>query len=299
METSRMARTALVVLNQPSAEAPPHDALGPEMRVEDADTAQLRVDDLGATRGDGVFESIGIVDSIPRGVDAHLSRFERSARILDLPAPDRDVWQRAIDAATRAIAPMPSGFIRAVLTRGVEGDGRPTGWVFAAAQPDHGIARTDGVRVILLDRGLRHNVEETSPWLLGGAKTLSYAINRAAVREAARRGATDVVFVSSDGYLLEGPTSSLVLLKDGTLYTPPTGKGILEGTTQAAIFRWAVGHNLGTEYRLLPVEELRRSDAAWLVSSGRGAAPIRSVDGVTLPVDDAMTAAINAHLAVL
>ncbi len=54
----------------------------------------------------------------------------------------------------------------------------------------------------MLDRGYRHDAERTSPWLLAGAKTLSYAVNRAMLREAARRGADDAIFVSSDGYVL-------------------------------------------------------------------------------------------------
>ena len=53
------------------------------------------------------------------------------------------------------------------------------------------------------------------PWLLAGAKTLSYAVNMAALRDAARRGAGDVIFVSSDGYMLEGPRSTVVIATDG------------------------------------------------------------------------------------
>ena len=49
------------------------------------------------------------------------------------------------------------------------------------------------------------------PWLLAGAKTLSYAVNMAALRHAERHGAGDVIFVSSDGYVLEGPRSTVVI----------------------------------------------------------------------------------------
>jgi 4-amino-4-deoxychorismate lyase len=289
--------TALVLLNRPSAAAAPHDPNGPALRVVDPARAHLLVTDLGVTRGDGVFETLGIVDSRVRGMDAHLLRFMRSARVLDLPAPDEQLWREAIRLAAGTIAPQPSGFVRAVLTRGVEGDGRPTGWAYAAAQPDYSAVRVTGVRVVLLDRGTRHDVDVTAPWLLGGAKTLSYALNRAAVREAHRRNADDVVFVSSDGYLLEGPTSSLILLRDGVMCTPPAGFGILAGTTQASIFRWAASAGLATDYRLLVPDELRSSDAAWLVSSGRGAVPIHEIDGITHRVDDHITAELNANLA--
>jgi 4-amino-4-deoxychorismate lyase len=292
-----MAPTALVLLNQPSTEAGPHDPRAPALRLADPSRAQLNVQDLGITRGDGVFETLGVVDSRVRGMDAHLARFARSARTLELPAPDARTWRGAIVLAAEAAGPLPSGFVRAVLTRGVEGDGRPTGWAYAAAQPDYSLTRTAGIRVILLDRGMRHDVDTTSPWLLSGAKTLSYAINRSALREAGRRDADDVVFVSSDGYLLEGPTSSLILLRDGVLCTPQTGFGILEGTTQASIFRWAASAGLGSAYRLLVPHDLRSSDAAWLVSSGRGAAPICAIDGEPHPVEPGVTADLNAHLA--
>src|SRR5690606_30109253 len=92
-----------------------------------------------------------------------------------------------------------------------EGGDAPSGWAFGAPSPDFSAARTAGIRIVLLDRGYRHDIAQTSPWLLAGAKTLSYAVNRAAFREAARRGADDSLFVSSDGYLLEGPVSTLII----------------------------------------------------------------------------------------
>src|SRR5690625_6308022 len=74
------------------------------------------------------------------------------------------------------------------------------------------------MKVVTLDRGLASTVVDTSPWLLPGAKTLSYAVNMAATREAVRRGAEDVLFVSTDGYALEGPTSTL-LVRQGDVFT--------------------------------------------------------------------------------
>lgn len=267
-------------------------------RLVDANAPHLRVTDLAATRGDGIFETASLVAGRVQALEAHLVRFQQSARMLDLPDPDVDVWQSAVLAVAEALTAggVEEGSIKFVLTRGVEGSGIPTSWAFGTASPDFTAERTQGVRIVLLDRGYRHDVAETSPWLLAGAKTLSYAVNRAAVREAARRGADDVLFVSSDGYLLEGPTSTLVLRLDGRLVTPRVDIGILAGTTQADLFAWAESEGLATSYELLTPGDLERADAAWLVSSVRHVAPVRAVDGAPRAIDAELTARMNAAL---
>lgn len=258
--------------------------------------AALSALDLAATRGDGIFETISVGHGHPQAFDAHLARFARSAAMLDLPAPDLDAWRAAILATVGAIDPVPEAYVKTVLSRGVEGANEPTGWCYGAPSPDFTRERTEGVRVVLLDRGVRSDVALTAPWLLAGAKTLSYAINRAAHREAARRGADDVVFVSSEGVLLEGPTSTLVYRVGDTLVTPGPDLGILDGTTQANVFRFAAQRGLATRVERAGPEALRSADASWLVSSVRYAAPIAALDGEARPVDAAFTADLNAWL---
>ncbi|MCU1557362.1 MAG: 4-amino-4-deoxychorismate lyase [Microbacteriaceae bacterium] len=252
--------------------------------------------DLGATRGDGIFETISVGNGRPQALEHHLRRFIHSAAALELPTPDVDAWRSAILAAVGELEPADESSVKTVLTRGVEGDGRPTGWVFATHSPDYSRVRVEGLRVVTLDRGYRHDVERTSPWLLAGAKTLSYAINRSVLREAARRGADDVIFVSSDGFVLEGPSSSVVYRVGNRMLTPGTGLGILDGTTQASIFRYAESVGFETGFEQLSPEKLRLADAAWLVSSVRLAAPVRELDGATFRVDRELSASINAHL---
>jgi 4-amino-4-deoxychorismate lyase len=206
------------------------------------------------------------------------------------------VWRAAIVAAIAELQPGAESWVKTVLTRGVEGDGRPTGWVYATHTSDFTRVRTEGIRVVTLDRGYRHDVESTSPWLLAGAKTLSYAINRAVLREAKRRDADDVVFVSSDGFVLEGPTSTVIYRVGDRVLTPGTGLGILDGTTQANVFRYAESLGLSTGFELATPDQLRGADAAWLVSSVRLAAPVRQLDGQPVAVDAAFTSGLNEYL---
>ncbi len=291
-----MTETVLAILNQPSRDAAPHDPAADAFTWAKPLEEHLQVQDLGITRGDGVFETITVVDGRPQALEAHLDRFGRSAAMLDLPAPDPDAWRQAIEAVCARLDPVREAFAKTVLTRGVEGTDRPTGWVYAAPSVDSTAARTEGISVVVLDRGYRHDVERTSPWLLQGAKTLSYAVNMAALREAARRGADDALFVSSDGYVLEGTRANLILKVGDRLVTPRTDIGILAGTTQADVFRFAEQEGIETAYELVTLADLQAADALWLVSSVRQAAPIRSVNGDARAIDADLTDRINEFL---
>jgi 4-amino-4-deoxychorismate lyase len=132
------------------------------------------------------------------------------------------------------------------------------------------------------------DVAEKMPWLLAGAKTLSYAINMAALRHADRHGAGDVIFVSSDGYILEGPRSTVVIAADGDdgnvcLLTPPPWYPILRGTTQQALFGVARAKGYDCDYRALRVADLIAAQGIWLVSSMTLAARVHTLDGRALP----------------
>ncbi len=262
------------------------------------DATLIRVDDLGITRGDGIFEVAGVLKGIPLALEAHLARFARSAKMLDMPAPDLDLWRRAVLDTARQMADVDAlTAIKFCMTRGIEGAvSAPTGWALGFIADDPSGSRRDGLDVVLLDRGYRHDVAETSPWLLAGAKTLSYAVNKAVLREAERRGADDVIFTSTDGYALEGPSSTLIARIDGVYVTPPPSLGILPGTTQGDIFAALERRGVPTRVEALKVGELDGAQAIWLCSSTRGAAPVRSLDGRPVPIDHEATELINADL---
>ena len=116
------------------------------------------------------------------------------------------------------------------------------------------VARLDAVRsvtgpsVLLLDRGFAGPEAAKAPWLLAGAKTLSYAVNMAAQRYAKANGADDVIFVGSDGAILEGPTATVLVATGRTLTTPP-GDGILDGITVRRLFAAAAAGGLDRHAR--------------------------------------------------
>jgi 4-amino-4-deoxychorismate lyase len=287
-------RFALTI--DPAASDDPRSDFSETFTTIDPNTPALSVGELSTQRGDGIFESIGVVDGHAQEVLPHLERLAHSARLCDLPEPNREQWRQAIERAAAASPEQGEGVIKLILSRGVEHGPAPTAWVTAAQAPDNSGPRTRGIRVVTLDRGYDSDTPARAPWLLLGAKTLSYAVNMAAIREAKRRGADDAIFVSSDGFVLEAPTASVVLRFGDRFVTPEPSGAILHGTTQISLFDHLRAEGRTVAYEQVPIADLSNADAAWLLSSVRLAAPITAIDGVEVPVDHELTASINRYL---
>ena len=264
--------------------------------IVDFDQPHLAVDELGFLRGDGVFETILVVDRRPRELGPHLDRLGRSAAMLDLPNPDRAAWERCVDAVIAAWQGGPEAALRLIYTRGRDsGDGTPTGFAMAGPIGEKTIRqRKTGVAAMILDRGYHPDVVAKAPWLLLGAKSLSYAVNMAAIRHAQANGADEVIFVASEGSVLEGPTSTVVIADGNTLRTTPPSHGILEGTTQGALFRAAEKAGWSTKVEPLRVADLRGADGLFLASSVRRITRVHTLDGTPLPDVPALHRELNA-----
>jgi len=264
--------------------------------LADPEAAHLRVDDLGLLRGDGVFETILVVDGRPRELRPHLERLARSAAMLDLPEPVLADWERAAQVVIDNWSGTAEIALKLVYTRGIDGDpeAKPFGFALGVEIDEKVLrARVEGVAAVTLERGIEPDLAERAPWLLLGAKSISYGVNMAALREAGRRGASDVIFTAADGSVFEGPTSTVVLAKDKTLYTPPATIGILPGTTQAALFRGAERAGWSVKVEPLKVADLTAGEGLFLASSVRKLTRVHTLDGVAL----ADSSAIHAELA--
>nr|WP_281372874.1 aminotransferase class IV [Kineococcus aurantiacus] len=231
-------------------------------------------------RGDGFFETLLVRGRHAVRLAAHLDRFERSAAAFGVGL-DRDAWTALAVAATADLPAAGEAVLRWSLSR----DG--LGLVTVRPVPDGVRAGRRGVDVVTLARGTA--TVPDAPWLLAAAKTSSYAVNSAALREAARRGAQDALFVDADGLVLEAPTANLLWTAGGRWFTPPrSGRAVLPGTTLEA-----VAGELNVEEAHVRPAELAGADGAWLLSSLRGAAPVLRLDGTALPHDADRTAALR------
>ncbi|HEU5268736.1 MAG TPA: aminotransferase class IV, partial [Jatrophihabitans sp.] len=230
----------------------------------------------------------------------HFDRFDLSCAGLDLPPVDRTAWRQLIDQLLAGWTLPGEAMLRLLLSRGRESDlatGAPrvTGVAtLTPTAPETLRQRAEGIAAITLRRGFTADTFGDAPWLLGGVKTLSYAVNMAGIREAKRRGAHDVLFLDEQGRLLEAPTAAVVWLAAGRLTTVPVaGTGILHSITQRALFTAAKQSGYRTGYATGTPADLLAADGSWLVSSGRGVAQLLSLDGVQVPCQPGLTAELG------
>lgn len=258
-------------------------------RLLDPTTPVLRADDLGVARGEAVFETLRLAGGRPAFLELHLARLQRSADRLAIPLPPG--WAELARVTAKAYGEA-DGMLRLTCSKGVPG-GAPVGFALANPIPAEVLrGREHGVAAVTLNLGVPADLRASAPWLLGGVKSTSYAVNMASQRAAEAQGAQDAIWVSSDGQVLEAPTSTVAWVTGGVLVTPPAQEvGTLPGTTAHV----ALGLSpVPVELRRGTVEELHAADEVLLLSSVRGVAPVVRLDGRELPVGPVTSAIRDA-----
>lgn len=236
-------------------------------RLVDETDAVVSAFDHGLTVGDGVFETIKVIDGVPFALRRHLERLARSAAGMGLSAPDLD-RARAACAAVVAQAPVGRHRLRVTYTAGVaplgsgRGDGEPTFIVAIAAMGTW--PQTTTIAVVPWPRNERG--------ALTGLKTTSYGENVVALAHARRLGAGEAVFADTRGRLSEGTGSNVFVVVGRRLLTPALSSGCLPGVTRALLLEWTDASEAD-----LPLEVLDEADEVFLASTTRDVQAVAAV----------------------
>jgi 4-amino-4-deoxychorismate lyase len=239
----------------------------------------LHADDEAFLRGRAAFETIRVYEGRPFRLDDHLERLAASAERLGLPPVDlvafRGLVREVIDASG-----VRASVLRLYVTPGREGAGHPTALAMVSTLPrDLEERRARGLRMITIQLGLDPEARTDAPWLLGGVKSTSYAVNMAAEAEARRRNADDAVFLASGRIVLEGPVTNVWWRSGAELFTPSLDLGILAGVTRATLLASAAELGYEVNEGAFPVEDLAAAEEAFTSSSVREVMPAIELDG--------------------
>ncbi len=234
--------------------------------------------------GEGVFATILITNREMQHFDLHLQKLYKGCDIFfgswNAPAPET-LQTAAEQLITKNNISQGRYALNITVTLGASGSGiRPP-----ESPPPQITMRITAcpsefppVHAIIAQT-VRRN--EGSP--LSQIKCSAYGENILALREAMGKSANEAIMLNNAGRVTCSTVSSLFMLKQGKLYTPPLSDGVQEGVTR----RLLIEQHGAIEQSLYP-EDIKTADGLFLANSIRGIAPIISLDGEKLlqPTDE-------------
>jgi len=235
--------------------------------------ATVSVLDHGFTVGDGVFETLKVVEGMPFAMQRHLDRLRFSAVTLGLDAPADRIVQSACDELVTAWCTGDGGDarLRITVTSGVG----PPGSGRSAHQPT--------LVLMMAPLGITEATTRvvTVPWrrnemgATAGIKTTSYADNVMALAVARQAGASEALMANVAGNLCEGTGSNVFVVINDELLTPPLSSGCLAGVTRALVLE----SNCGAIERDVPFGALAEATEVFLTSTTRDVQAVVAIDG--------------------
>lgn len=231
---------------------------------------KIPVTDSSVLRGDGCFEVIRSYEGHLFALEEHIDRLERSAQALDIALPPQaDIF----GWVEKVASDIGNGAVRVVVTRGssVPGLDEPSNVIVFGHKLE---AITEPARLLPIEAPWH---SAGIAWDLAGVKTISYAPNMAATRQARSEGFEDALLLATDGTILEGPTFAVGWVVDGVLETPGLDLGILDSITRRVVL------GLAAQLRIPVVEgrwALDRLDAATEVTAWSTVREVQPVSAV-------------------
>ena len=251
-------------------------------RVFSPEEAKISVFDRGFLFGDSIYEVARTYEGIPFLLQDHLDRLWKSASRLEMPLLyDQDQISAEVNK-TLAELGVEESYFRIVITRG-EGDisldpGEEIKNNLIIIAQEHLPYPTwwyeKGVHVVITNV-VRVSKESVDP----NVKSGNYLNNVMAFMQARREKAFDSIMLNSNGYVTQGTTSNIWIVKNNTIKTPPLQAGILEGITRKTLLQLAkTDDDLAIEQVNFTAEELINADECFMTSTMKEIVPITQVD---------------------
>lgn len=238
--------------------------------------ASVPVTDLSVLRGYGVFDFLRTYGRRPFELAAHLDRLENSAELIGMALPwGREELVSIIHETLRRNPHHSESAIRIVVTGGLSSDfitpEQPPRLLVLVTQARPLPAQwyVDGVKVCTA------SMERVLPTV----KSINYIPAIIALQQARHNGAVEALYTTNDGRVLEGTTTNVFIVRNGTLITPEAG--ILAGVTRGVVLRLAQGL-LPVQIADLPLPELYAANEVFITASNKEVLPVVQVDGMVI-----------------
>ena len=240
----------------------------------------LAITSRGLQYGDGLFETLAVVDGRPLLWARHWARLSEGCGRLDLAIPPADAIQAAITTLTAGAHVCAA---KLLVARKGQGRGfRPTGsasdWMISVHPWTPPVReRQDGVLATWCA------VRLATPNVCAGLKTLNRLEQVLAQREwqdPIREG----LMQTRDGLVIEGTMSNVFIAESGGLVTPPLTDCGVAGVMRASVLEAAARDGIPVSIEPITQTRVERADELFLTNALIGIWPVSDLAGRTFSV---------------
>jgi branched-chain amino acid aminotransferase len=196
-------------------------------------TETISVFDHGFLYGDGVFDSFRIFHGKPFYLKKHIDRLFSSAQNLGIKIPYSKIKIEGVIGKIYRTSGLTDAFMRIIVTRGTG----PQGILIDGKANIIIMCTQRAFRPLRKIKASISKIRKYSNDGLGGAKSLNYSQNAKALYDAKKKHCDEAIFFNEKGFLVEGTTSNIFIVKGKKLFTPSLKTGALSGITREIVMK--------------------------------------------------------------
>lgn len=253
-------------------------------KILDWEEVQLSPLNRGFKYGDGFFESIAVIDGIPRFLDKHIKRLKNGAEVLKLEVAgilNIDKIQTEIQILQTKNNLKANAKLKLIIWRNSEGLYTP---VDGNA---HYLLTTENIvynKISIIKRAGISEKTTNYPSQISRFKTISAMKYVIAGIERKDKNLDEIIILDYQGFVSETLSSNLFWKKNDTYYTAPLSTGCIEGIMRNRMIDVMKQKGFPVEEKLVKVTELLASDNVF-TSNAMGIRHIQSIGQNTFEID--------------
>jgi 4-amino-4-deoxychorismate lyase len=242
----------------------------------------ISVHDRGLHYGDGLFETLLILQGSPVLWDRHMARLLEGCRRLGLPPPDNELLLKESNEACHGLA---RGVLKIMITRGCGKRGyRPDKVAFgdvnrilmSGTYPEYpAVYWQEGIRLRVCATRLSVNP------LLAGIKHLNRLEQVLARQEWDDPAVPEGLMLTGAGEVISGTMTNVFVVRQGRLYTPDVTQAGIAGIMRAELMETVRSLGIPVHVGLLRMEDVLQGDEVFVTNSLIGIWPVRGLEDVS------------------
>lgn len=234
----------------------------------------IPIDNRGMLFGDGLFESIRIINGAPCFFDNHLNRLKMGLEAFSMNMPDGFGFEELEGELLKLIKKnkiKEGGRARITISRRSNGYYLPkhedgVDYLIQAKElEDNSFSLNEKGLVVDIYTGLRKQVNRLAYY-----KSLNCQLYIVASLAARDSELDNVLITNENDCIIEFANSNLFIVSNGVLYTPPLADGCLGGTMRMQIINTALRHEIKVYETSLRPQNLLVADEVFMTNAIQG-----------------------------